>query len=242
MALFNRPERRYHRNIFGHFTHVPNEVAINAAGVITRAVGSAAATAASTYFSPEAGTTRSGSSFRTPGSGQGKQVIRKSAGDDTGTIVRRRISTGPSMANSSTQTKRMATDGEEIPVIPPPRNVSKIAPDYTTVVLPYYTKLVWNADILGGTTYVGIRMNSVYDPVISNKADQQPQGRDQWAGIFNYYRVLKSDIKLTWLNNNYQGGTPSAPSSTIYAVGYEFIDAGQEVSNTVDAFMVTNKA
>lgn len=242
MALFNRGDRRFYQNIFGGLNEIPAEVTINAAGVLTRAVGAAATSAASSFLSP--GTTRSGASFRTPGSGQGKQVIRKSAGDDTGRIVRRRISipSGPPETQAQTMSSRQGNDGEEVPVIPPPKRISKIAPDYTTIQLPYYAKVLINSSLLGGTNYLGIRLNSVYDPIVGATVDQQPQGRDQWAGIFNFYRVLQSDVKLTFLNNNYQGGAPDLPSRTIYAVGYELIDAGQEVSNSVDAFMITKHA
>ena len=34
-----------------------------------------------------------------------------------------------------------------------------------------------------------------------NNVNTRPQGRDIWAAHFKYYRVLRSDVKVTWVNS-----------------------------------------
>lgn len=245
MALFNPQQRRFYRDIFGQFHEGPITVSVNAAGIVSRVAGTVATTAASAAVDTITGRTRSGRTFRNDEQPTG-QVIRHSAGDDTGTPVHRRISTGENMPRPiplKAPDRDLARDvvHDEVEVVPPPNRIAKILPDYTTISLPFYTKFTVTAGMVNSTNFVGIRLNSIYDPIVGVTANQQPQGRDRWAVLFNFYRVLQSNVKLTWLNHQFDQGVP-LPSSDIWVIGYELIDDGQEVSQDVDAFMVTKHA
>lgn len=90
-------------------------------------------------------------------------------------------------------------------------------------------------------------------------ADEGPQGRNIWQAHFKYYRVLRSDVKLTFLNKNcdqvYQSYSGTEALSTIsstpgdincfhnaYAVGFELIDEDAQISNNAQMFMMTKNA
>lgn len=155
-----------------------------------------------------------------------------------------------------------ATDGDEVPIIPPPRKISKIVPDYFTVKLPYYVNFnfsVASANIAYANSYSQyIRCNSIYDPIIGSISNEQPQGRDTWAGLFAYYRVLSSSIHVRFLNMNPSEvivrETSSDPAPTTaqgygdprngeYMVGYEMTDStSATLSNNQSMFMCTKHA
>lgn len=101
-----------------------------------------------------------------------------------------------------------ATDyGEnEAPVVPPPAKVSKIINDYFTVSLPLANITV--ADIqTGDSIWSGsINLNTINNPITWTPhgtayalQDKDYRGLTHWATTsFQYYRVLKTDVKLTW--------------------------------------------
>ena len=72
--------------------------------------------------------------------------------------------------------KRAATDGEEVPVIPPPAKLSKIIPDYFTITLPWMHRVVtstesWFTHDLDRPLAL-IRLNSIYDPLKQSNPTQ----------------------------------------------------------------------
>ena len=107
-------------------------------------------------------------------------------------------------------------DGDEVPVVPPPRKLAKIHPDYFTVTLPWVYKLQTSTEAQfaysNSQPFVRIRLNSVYDPLkeisaIANPLrdiDRQPQGLTIWESHFKYYRVLRCRVKLTFVNNRFK--------------------------------------
>jgi len=75
-----------------------------------------------------------------------------------------------------------------------------------------------------------------------------PQGRNIWQAHFKYYRVLRADVKLTFLSKFCETG---GISGTIYdgnayrncfAVGYELVDEDAQISNTTEMFLCTKNA
>lgn len=172
----------------------------------------------------------------------------------------------------------MMNTGDEVPVARVPRNISKIHPNHYTIRLPYIAKLEVQGTSIGYTNsrpIALIRLNSIYDPIMEhhggitystttgvpstsevNQAgfhdiDKAPQGRDIWAAHFKYYRVLRSDVKLTFLNKFCsQVGTavPIKPLSdtavytNAFAVGYELIDEDSLTCNNGNMFMMTRNA
>lgn len=97
-------------------------------------------------------------------------------------------------------TSRGTTAGdEEVPVIPAPAIRSLTAPDYFTVDLPYTV----TGHITTAKQNIPLahffKMNSIFDPQTTSSigTEHQPMGRDLWAGVYNYYRVLESHCTVT---------------------------------------------
>jgi hypothetical protein len=150
--------------------------------------------------------------------------------------------------------KRQGTDGDEVPVMPPPKRISKMHPDYFTITLPYMTKQYTSLEPQIAYNYAApfcvIRLNSIYDPLkgkgftgaaILKDDDSQPQGREIWASHFKFYRVLKTYVKLTFINSRYRNEASDVFRDS-YAVGYELVDEDAAISNNADMFMMTKRA
>ena len=107
--------------------------------------------------------------------------------------MHRRISTG-------TMSKRAATDGEEVEVVPIPKRVALTAPDYFTITLPYadYHHIPAFTAATTGVNRI-YRLNSVFDPSTLATA-HQPMGRDTWANVYDFYRVVHTKVKMTFIN------------------------------------------
>lgn len=160
--------------------------------------------------------------------------------------------------SNSLSSTQMATDGGEVQVVPPPRKISKIVPDYFTVKLPFYFSFnfsVAQANVKRENSYaIYLRCNSLYDPIVGTTSNEQPQGRDTWAAMFAYYRVLSSHIRIRWLNKNASETVvrlDSANAATNYGdpfngeylVGYEMTDStSATLSNKLEMFMCTKHA
>lgn len=150
---------------------------------------------------------------------------------------------------------RQATDGDEVAVVPPPRKIAKIHPDYFTLNLPYnIVEDVFAASsftFTNSTPLFTIRLNSLYDPLAQSRAgtltnphkqsDVQPQGRDIWAAHFKYYRVLEADIKVTIVNAAIRG-SGSFPFFNSFMTGFELTDEDGAIANNLYAFMGTKHA
>ena len=153
--------------------------------------------------------------------------------------------------------KRAGTDGDEVGVIPPPRKISKIHPDYFTITLPHVDKFtsINGADVEYNVQrpFLKIRLNSIYDPIkeinSTNPAitddpikdsDKQPQGRDIWQSHFKYYRVLEARVKLTFLNSSVN--TTTDPFWNSFAIGYELSDENAALCQRREMFLMTKHA
>lgn len=101
------------------------------------------------------------------------------------------------------QISQPVQNGDDVPLQPFGR-LAKTAPDYFTIKLPYAT--VRNFSASGGVTKFvhQFRLNSIFDVDVTSPGNQQPQGRDLWTQIYQYYRVIRSDWKITYFNNNTQ--------------------------------------
>ena len=156
----------------------------------------------------------------------------------------RRISTGQTNMASN-------ANSDEVPLVPPPKKISKIVQDYTTIKLPYYQLINLDTTNTNENT-IDIRLNSIYDPVVGSDSNRQPQGRDAFAQNYQYYRVIESKVHAQW---HYSGarvgvitfGSPSTisgnPMDSTYVVGWETQNGETDaITSTVDAFMVTKHA
>lgn len=148
----------------------------------------------------------------------------------------------------------------EVPVIPPPKKLSKIFPDYFTVSLPYVQRLSTSTEASftydQARPFAVIRLNSIYDPLKEVNAtvagtsddplvesDLQPHGRHLWDSHFKYYRVIKTYVKLTFMSNRHMDYSENDRLwNEHYVVGYELVDEDSAVSNHVDMFLMTKHA
>jgi len=81
---------------------------------------------------------------------------------------------------------------------------------------------------------------------LANTLNIGPQGRGLWQGHFKYYRVLRSDVKLTFINTNCERtldpilvGLPGAitPIHNMYGIGYELVDEDAQLCDSSISFM-----
>jgi hypothetical protein len=145
----------------------------------------------------------------------------------------------------------MGSDGSsstvtEVPVIDPPKRISKSHPDYFTINLPFYKSYVLTTGPGEQMDTVYIRLNTPYDPMYTGISEsRQPLGRDTWATIYDFYRVLSSDVNMTFTYvegafgddqtttpRNWDGDTP------VHAlVGYQVTDDSADSAATTIAFV-----
>lgn len=66
------------------------------------------------------------------------------------------------------------------------------------VMLPYggYSEYLHPGGASGINAWQQWKINSTYDPDLTGTGSQ-PLGRDTWAGIYNYYKVLETHVKVT---------------------------------------------
>lgn len=109
----------------------------------------------------------------------------------------------PAVFNLTSSTSMVSNDnnGDEVPVIPPPRHVAQVSPDYFTVkhTLYNYQRFLGTSNSI---QRVSFKMNGLNNPVLSQTTPniQQPMGTDIRQTDFNYYRVLKAFIKFTYIS------------------------------------------
>ena len=98
-------------------------------------------------------------------------------------------------------------------------------PPEMVVKMPYYFST--NYSQAPGIIATGnqFKVNSIYDPDLTG-IGHQPLGRDTWAGIYDYYKVLETRVHVTMTSNLYQtefnsaGGGIDNGASTIFAPTY----------------------
>lgn len=111
-----------------------------------------------------------------------------------------------------------------------PPFVPVYAPDRYTVKLRYADYLVAaDADGTTGVTKWRYALNSCYDPYY-DAGGHQPNGWDQWSGIFKYYRVMGARVKMHWHKAPYYPADTNKLYTPI-AVGWYF-DAGNIMASS----------
>lgn len=91
---------------------------------------------------------------------------------------------------------------DEVAVMPHHGPMSKIVEDYHTIKLTYYDRDLRFAATPGTNGFFQYlyRLNSIYDVNESLGGQQQPLGRDTWAAIYQYYRVLSCEMDVKIVN------------------------------------------
>lgn len=97
----------------------------------------------------------------------------------------------------STFTDKVGTEAQDpsdrMAVMKLYNQVPKVVPNEIIVRLPYHYHNSY--DTPAGITGIQYKVNSIYDPDFTNiSGNYQPLGRDTWASIFNYYKVLETKI------------------------------------------------
>lgn len=153
----------------------------------------------------------------------------------------RRISTGTQTDGNSS----VPNSGDDIKVMPPPLKIAKAIPDYTTLKFTYmdYVDLAVTTSNDDTMKRVFLRLNSLFDPVHTDTAtattrdvatanEHKPYGREIWENIYKYYRVLESDVNLTFISGRIHN-TDFSPLNAIL-VGYSPTDDTADAKNYND--------
>jgi hypothetical protein len=117
------------------------------------------------------------------------------------TNIHRSINTSQA-ANMATQSKKDHQD--EVQVMPHHGPMSKIIEDYHTINLTYFDRITKFVTSPGAGEFQDwiFRLNSIYDVDEAAGGTQQPLGRDTWASIYQYYRVLSCQMEVKIINRN----------------------------------------
>lgn len=112
-------------------------------------------------------------------------------------------------------------DDHEVAIMPMPKRVAKIAPDYATINLPYFNTFMHTTTGVNFATQV-IRLNSCFDPSFTFASVHQPYGRDKYVSFgYKFYRVLNADVTIRFI----QAGNSSTQLINNHTFcGYELTD------------------
>lgn len=137
---------------------------------------------------------------------------------------------------------------EEVPVINPPKRISKSHPEYFTIKLPLYTNFILTLNSTQDLDTHWLRLNSIYDPMWSGgyRPTAQPLGRQQWSDIYDYYRVLSSETNITFtyvkgyfgsdeVTTAYQYGISARPNHAL--VGYQISEDTSKTASSPNGFI-----
>lgn len=97
----------------------------------------------------------------------------------------------------STFTDKVGTEAQDpsdrMAVMKLYNQVPKVIPNEIIVRLPYHYHNSFDAP--AGMASIQYKVNSIFDPDYTNiSGNLQPLGRDTWASIFNYYKVLQTKV------------------------------------------------
>lgn len=143
----------------------------------------------------------------------------------SGNLRHRAINSGVNTNRTNMSTSHSG-GRDEVDVVPPPSRISKTVPDYFTINLPYAEAARLDASAI--SDQLVYRLNSINDPNFTGSSDgHNPMGTAQWKTIYQYYRVLSSSFKFTFLNK----------STETVVVGYEVRDSKAESLGALNPFM-----
>jgi hypothetical protein len=128
------------------------------------------------------------------------------------------------------------TKGRQTEITNPPKRIKYGLPEYFTTKLKLNYR--YNVTNLGGNTPnvttdnaadLELRLESIYDVNATEASQQQPQWRDYWANIYDYYTVLGVEYHITIVSegneplmiceNTYGADEPASFAVTHWALG-----------------------
>jgi hypothetical protein len=142
------------------------------------------------------------------------------------------------------------TGDHEVDVIPPPKRLALACPDYFTIDMHICETGTWSLPRVSASfipqQLLSFRCNSIYDPVnMDNRSvkgvefplTHQPMGRDTWAAIYQYYRVLSADIDIAVVNKSSFNSTVGESEAIIAGIEWIDTDSSSGLAQTLSAFM-----
>lgn len=116
------------------------------------------------------------------------------------------MSTGVGKVGQRRSGAQMTAEDDEAMVVPPPAKISKIINDYFTVQLPLHHSTRFAITFVdssqqGVISKQFINLNTLNTP-LSSSSNRDYRGRNTWAGLFQFYRVLRLDIRFRWHSAN----------------------------------------
>lgn len=114
------------------------------------------------------------------------------------------------------ENKKHLTD--EVPVIPIPKRIAKSYPDYFNIRFPFFFSDQLTIQTGVKVPTIVLRLDSIWDPIVTagvNRTSHQPPGRDTWANIYQFYRVISSDVEMRFTYNYGGFGTDATSLSAI---------------------------
>lgn len=230
-----RRERRIIPHLFGQdWIGVAQPVFSYYTGGIAKGLVSAAVTAAG---SVSFGTTTHGKRLRnqSPPSPSAKRIKLRGTPpipQFTSKAPNSNLRPPPGATPTQRQSGNMVQIDEEVP-IKPEGNPSISHPDYFNIILPYFDTVRYTLTAATPTVnrHHHWRLNSINDPDVTGSG-HQPLGRDTWATVYDYYRVLQTDVLITVTNLTPLSGT--GVGAMIF--GYQLTDGVDHTEQKI-AFM-----
>lgn len=130
----------------------------------------------------------------------------------------------------------MEVEGTKLAKIP--RSISIGAPDYFTVKLKY-NEFINNmgAGTVNGAVQV-FRIDSIFDPNLTG-VGHQPQSRDLWASMYDFYKVIQCDYKITFKTSSGAGTADSILSIAHSTISTE-LTGGSYINDSENKQVVKN--
>lgn len=133
-------------------------------------------------------------------------------------------------------------DDEEVQVVPPPKRLALAAPDYFSIDLKWckQSKALIVKNGLPQSVNL-LRLNSIFDPDTGG-TNHQPMGRDFWATLYKYYRVLATHVEWTAVNQEVNATYGSSSVNNLAFMGFQWTDDASEIPSTTRAFIEMKQA
>lgn len=146
----------------------------------------------------------------------------------------------------ATLTDKIGTEAEEIKdkvaVMKMYDAVPRVFENEVIVRLPFCN--AGTVAYVSGVDASQFRINSIYDPDYTNEfGDHQPLGRDTWAGIYNYYKVIKTNVRVDIMDlTNYNTQSTTLSTIAIPSLVGGMLDINGGVPTSVTKWLMAEKA
>lgn len=145
--------------------------------------------------------------------------------------------------SATAKRKSPTVEGDEVAVVPLPKRIALTAPDYFNVKLPYaFIGFNTDAGVATGVNIRTFRLNSIYDPDSGSGSLHQPMGRDAWAGIYKFYRVMETEVEIITINQQNKTETSTAKNAVLIGLEHTDDTTSTGLTQNMDAFMETKNS